>query len=474
MTLQTVLLIVAIVFLLTDILLGLRRGFFPALLRLGFVAVCALVAFFISAPLSRGLMGLSLPFLDGETLQSAYEGYLRGQEGLAEALALSPPIEQLVFHLPEVLLAEIAFVLTFFLLRSVTLPIFSLLSFLFFGSRRKQKKKAKEEKSEAGDEAKKRKRSRPAFRSGGMLIGLFQAVLCLAVLFVPIFGVAEFGERFDAAFADSDDEALVEISADIRTGFVEPINQSKITLMCEGTGLRTACVAAFHNLSKTSIDFSTGTEQIDYFEYVESMFPAISALLKLADVDPDHMTDRDYQNLSIVLGTAQSHEQISQAVKDSVTQVVSEYVEPEFRSSADVVVNVFTEKVVGNKEEMTSEALRVEVEAIQNTLKVMQTATSESAESAFEVVAAETLVDHIIQTEKLYDTLIEVANDPEKREVLSQDFSSDEGQKLSMKAEIEAYRALSLETRTPEEMARIIAITDALGLVLGVVLDPVV
>ena len=154
--------------------------------------------------------------------------------------------------------------------------------------------------------------------------------------------------------------------------------------------------------------------------------------------------------------------------------MVSEYVEPEFRSSADVVVNVFTEKVVGDQEEMTPEALRVEVEAIQNTLKVMQTATSESADSAFEVVAAETLVDHIIQTEKLYDTLIEVANDPEKREVLSQDFSSDEGQKLSMKAEIEAYRALSLETRTPEEMARIIAITDALGLVLGVVLDPVV
>ena len=446
----------AIIFILIDVLRGFRRGFFPALVRLGVVFFCALFAFMYSASVSHYLMEIHI--FDGESLQELYEGYLHSQEGLSAALALSDPIEQIVFHLPEVLLSEIAFVLLFFLARLVTLPVSALISRIFFGKRGGKKKINGEEK----------KNLNGSFRSGGAVVGLLQAVLCLVVLLVPVFGIVEFCDRFDAAFADADEAALSSIAEDAREYIVDPVDDSMVGSLAESTGVRDACTAVFHRLSDTTIVIGGNARTIDYFEYLESMFPAIAALLKLVDVDPEHMTDTDYENLSIVLDTAQSHEDISDAVKDSVTNVVAEFVDDSFRSSADVVVSTFTDKVMSEENKLDGVKLKAEIASVQDTLKVIQTATSEAADSAFEVIPADVLVDGIIETEILYETLIEVANDPEKCEILRRDFVSSDEQKAMMKSEIESYRAQSAVTRPYEEVVRIKEITDALALVLDV------
>lgn len=510
---QTFLLVAAIIFIVWDVLMGLRRGLFPALVRFAFVGLCFLAAYLFSSPLSHFLVEIPLPFLGGETLHAWYEGYLYSQEGLATALALSEAIEQLVLHLPDVLIAEIDFILLFVLLRVFTLPLSFLVSRLLFGKPEKKKKKHAqnnvepviadavthsaveneapaeatenaETTAEALEEAepvtlviekKKKKKEKRSLagtvRWGGMAVGLVQAVVCFAVILVPIFGVVEFGERFYDSFANSEEEILADIALDVKTELTDPLEDSIVTKASEALGVRHLCVSIFHNLSNTTLELSSGDRVIDYFDYLESMFPAVSALLKLSDVDPSHMTDKDYENLSVVLQTAQDHDDIAQAVQDSVSNVVTEFVDDSYRASADVVINRFANKVVSEKNSISPTMLKNEVSAIEKTMQVIQTATSESASSAFEVVKADELVDEIIKTESLYETLIEVANDSEERAVLVQDFTSTDEQKEEMKAEIEKYRAESLESRSPEELAKILALTDALAGILDLELD---
>ena len=471
---QLFLLIAAIIFIAWDVLMGLRRGFFPALVRLVFVGGCFTIAYLTSEPLARILMETPMPFLGGETFHAAYEGYLLAQEGLAEALALSEAVEQLVFHLPDVLVSEVDFIVLFALLRLISMPFSFIVSRIIFGKPGK-KARAKKVKNMDGEEPTKERKARHSlagrFKSGGAVIGLLQGVVCFAVLLVPLFGMVEFGERFHASFADAEEAVLVDIATDIKEDIVDPINASPVTKMCESVGLRALAVTMFHDLSNTTLELSSGNRQIDYFEYLENMFPAVSALLKLSDVDPSHMTDKDYENLSVVLQTAQSHEDIAQAVQDSVTNVVGEFVDESYRESADVVINVFADKVMNEKDQIAAEQLKKEVEAIEKTMQVIQTATSESADNAFEVVSAETLVDHIIETELLYDTLIEVANNPEQREVLAKDFVANDEQKEKMKEEINKYRDQSADSRPTEEYAKILEMTDALANMLGIDLN---
>lgn len=490
---QIVLLVAALVFIAWDLFMGFRRGFYPALIRLGFVAVCFLAAYLLAAPLSGLLMIIPLPFLGWQTLHGAYEGYIAGQAGLSGALSLAEAIEQLVLHFPDVLLAELNFLALFMILRLLTLPLSRLVTHRIFGKpeRKKSKKQtvASETATEAdaqgfdvtsetsdgviAAEASKKTVRVGSLRSCGMVIGLLQAVVCFAVLLVPIFGVVEFGERFHASFENSEQTALADISADIKGGIVDPINESFVAKTCDAVGIRSACVKVFHGLSRTKLVLSDGTRKIDYFDYLESMFPAVSALLKLADVNPEDMTNDDYENLATVLKTAQDHEDLVPAVRKSVAAVVEEFVEESYRSSANVVVSNFSEKIVKTENALDAGQLKHEVSAIKKTMKVIQNATDEGANGAFAEVGAGELVDDIIETQALYETLIEVSEDPEQRATLSRDFASSPEEKVQMKADIDKYRAESMSTRDPVEIHRILAITDALALIMDLQLDPI-
>lgn len=451
MIIQTVLLVTAIVFLAFDMLWGLRRGLMPALLRFAVVCVGAVLAFWLSAPLCHMLINLSLPFADGQTFQELYEGFLLAQEGLDEALALSTPIRQLVYFFPEVLMREFAFVIVFSVYRLLTWPITAILSRVLFG--KKKKKRARFSKS------------------GGVLVGFAQALVCLAVFMVPFFGFLEFGERFDLAFQDSQNTDIAETTVVLEENVLEPIHTSPVSQVMETIGMRKLAVWTFHRISLTTIEFSNGTKTIDYFTYLEDMFPAVSALIMMKDMDPEHMTDRDYENLTIVLDTAKEKEEITQAVRDTVEGVVTEHVNEEYRETANVIVETFAEKIFADEADLTGAQMQKEIDAVKSSLRVMETATSESAESAFSVVPAEQIVREIMQTEYLYETIVEVSEDEAKKARIQEDLVMTESQKELAKTEIETYRAAAVEDKTPEEMQKILAITDALALMLDVELS---
>ena len=67
--------------------------------------------------------------------------------------------------------------------------------------------------------------------------------------------------------------------------------------------------------------------------------------------------------------------------------------------------------------------------------------------------------------------MIEVSEDEVKKERIQADIVMNESQKALAKQEIEAFRATSAESRTPEELQKIYAITDALARMLDLTLS---
>lgn len=484
MVVSIVLLVLVILFIALDMALGCWRGLLSALTRLFIVIGCAVGAYFLAPVVSHWL--LDLPIVDGQSIQMIYEGFLGSYEQVVSALELSEGIKTLVYHLPEVLVNEIMFVLLFFVLRLVTIPVSFLISVIvhiFKGVFLKIMKKGSKKPNKEGKKSRGKragyatlKTASVLLRFGGAIPGALQAIVCVLVLLVPLFGMVEFGERFSASFSDSNHTEIVAMADAVEDEFVEPVNNSFVGKICGAFGIKKACITVFHHLSDTEVEVSGKTMKIDYFEFMESLFEPINSLLKLQNVDPEHMTEDDYDNLSSVIATAQTSEHkeyITEAVKGGVTEVVSQHVDDSFRNSADIVVNNFTDKILESGTPITSAALQSEVNAVRDTLTVIQTATSENVESAFEVIKADTLVNSIIETEYLYETLTEVTEDPEQLEVIRTDFTMDDEQKETMKAEIEKYRNESLATRSEEEMAKIVEITDTLAKVFDLQLaDP--
>ena len=479
MLVSAILLITILLFVIVDVAMGCWRGLFSALIRLGEVIVCAVIAFFLAPVISHWL--LELPLVNGESIQAVYDGFIGSYGEVSAALELSEGISQLVYHLPEVLVNEIMFVALFFALRLLTLPIHFLVSRLVDlpGKMvlKKAKKAANAVQPDSATERKKRSKYRAikstnlALRFCGVIPGVVQALVCVLILMVPLFGMVEFGERFSASFSDSNQTEIVAMAEKIDDDFVEPINNSVVGKVCGGLGIKQACIGVFHLLSETELEVSGKPMRIDYFEFMESLFEPIDSLLKLSNVDPEHMTDQNYEDLSAVLQTAQTNEHkeyIEEAVKGGVTDVVTQFVDDSFRNTADIVVESFTDKLLDAEEPITGDVLKKEVNAIRDTLTVIQTATSESAESAFEVIKADTLVDGLIQTDLLYGTLIEVVDDPENLEILRNDLAANTVQKENIKTEIEKYRNESSAVRSEEEMTKILEITDALAKVFDV------
>ena len=147
--------------------------------------------------------------------------------------------------------------------------------------------------------------------------------------------------------------------------------------------------------------------------------------------------------------------------------------EDSYRNSADVIITGFSHRIVAEKKNVNADELKQEVEAVKKTMKVIKCATNEASSGAFEEVTVAELVDDIILTTALYDTLMEASVVPEQRDTLAKDFALNDEKKADMKVETDAYRADSVVTRSPEEIERILEITDALAVILNLQLEPI-
>ena len=489
MTIHIVLLIIAIGSILFDMLMGLKRGFFPALIRFSVILLSAVFAYFFSGWLSATVMHTSITTdLGTFTVEETFITFLKSQEGVEEAFALSPVIEQIVFHLPEVISHEVSFLLIFIILRILTRPVTAVLGYLIFTRRwnridreakqaklaSKKKKKVSAESTEEGLDPSPVKVPRARrFRSGGMLIGVAEAVVCISVLMVPIFGIVEFGEKFTAGFRNSDNAAIAEVAVQVDEQYIIPFDTDPVTVAMDAVGLRRLCLSAFHGLSHTNFVFGNGVTDVKYFEYLESMFPAVSALLSLQGMDPEHMTEKDYQNLTEIIVLAKDTKEVEDAVRTTVENTVTEFVSEKYKDTADVVVDTFVEKLFSEEVKGDEVRLKQEVEAIKEVLKVLETATSEEAEHPFEAMeGAEALLNKVTYSDLVYETLIEVADSEDKKGIIRQDINMTEAQTQRTADELNKYRQEKISELSPEERQKMIEATDALAAIFGVTLLP--
>jgi len=445
-----------LVFVLTDTVQGLRRGCYPSLVRLLSVVCVILLAFFTAEYIGDHIMELELVY-EGEryTLEELLLMYAK-QMNLEEALDYSETVKQLVMHMPEVLVKELLFIPLFFIYKLVTLPIIALINHIFFPRYKKDRD---------GSRIKTKKR-----RFFGMLVGAVQGVLCFAVVMVPVFGLLDFGTAFSDAFEQSESEELVEASVSVREGFITPLESASWVQTLELCGMRTACTFTFEKLSKTELTLEDEHRTIYYFETLEEAFPAINAFVVLKDIDPSHMTSEDYQKLGYVFDTAKSSEEVSAVLTEVTSSLVSQFVDEHYKGSADAITDIFLSEVLAEGTDTANVDYEKELGAVQTILEVIDCATDENADHAFDNRDIDVVIDTVLTSDVTYTTLIKATQDEKAAATLREEISMSETMKEKSVELLDAYREGQLETATPEEMARILEATDAIAGILGVTL----
>ncbi len=450
----TVLLFVFLALIFFDILQGLRRGFFPSLLRLLSVVAVVVLAFFTAEYIGDHIMELELTYERSVyTVEEIIVLYIEEFE-LEEALNYSETIKQLVMHMPEILVKEILFVPLFFIYKLLSLPIIGIVNNILFRARKKKRD---------GTVVRRKKH-----RFSGMLVGAAQGILCFAVLMVPVFGMLDFSASFSDSFEESESYELISAAAKIESDFIIPLENATWVKTLELCGVRAMCTASFDALSKTELVRDGETHSIYYFETLEEAFPAINAFVVLQDIDPEHMTSDDYKKLNYVFVTAKDSEEVSTVITEVTTSLVSNYVDDHYKESADAITEVFLNEVLAEHTDTEKVDFEAELGAIQTILEVIDSATAEDTEHAFNNHDIDVVVDTILSSDVTYATIMKVIENEDTAEILRAEIDMGESMKAQTEDLLNTYRAEQLETASVEEIARILEATDSIAELLGV------
>ncbi|MBQ7320781.1 MAG: CvpA family protein [Clostridia bacterium] len=182
------------------VLLAIKRGFFPSLIRLVMIAACFAVAFFLASFLAVKLTG----YADG--LMQKFMG-----DSLAQIETHSPSTADLIHHLPVALMAPALFVSIFFLLKWLTLIVFRVLKAILPS------------------------RSSLLFRLLGGVTGALSSLICVLVILLPLWGTLHVGHHTILTLSEADLKQNGSLSAT-----VEKIEKVDTTLIAPATDNLTA------------------------------------------------------------------------------------------------------------------------------------------------------------------------------------------------------------------------------------------
>ncbi len=499
--LNTVILVFAAVLCGIGLLYGLKRGFFSSLVRFGVVVGMAVLAFFLATPVTSYVLGIQVTYESTVmSLQEVIETTLMHTEGITDILEMSPTMQQLVFHLPQVLIKELVFVLMFFLFCFLSWPIYAIIYKIVSSiveesraargdeeratAKSKQVASAKEvatdNEPEAGKKPKKAKtkthskKRRGKFRLGGMLVGAVQGVFCFCVIMTLVLGFSSFASHFNDAFADSEIEEISSITGVIDEEFLSPLQQNKLMSVLHVFGVDKVCTKTFHELSSVEIGATEEDRHtVYYFDTLEGMFEPVSALLVIKNMDINNMTDGDFSSLGDAIGKVQNSEEAKEIVKEVVQSTVTDLVNESYKDSATVIVDRFVDNLLDTDNVSETVDVKKETEAITNIFKVLDDAANSDATHAFEQVNADEIVDTVLESTVIYETLIEIANEPEVVDSIRNMVNIPEDAKNSSASSLVDYRDNAKETLTAEEYEKLSAVVDSVAEILGLDLSAV-
>ena len=464
----TILLGILILFVVIDILQGLRRGLYASLTRLASIALCIVGAFFLAQYLGNHILEMSIVY-EGEKvlLGDLARALLESNEDLASIFEYSPTLKELALHLPEVLAKEILFLPLFFILRLVSLPIVGIINKIAFPRKKRD------------ENGKKVKIKRKKYHLFGMLVGAVQGALCFAIIMVPIFGLSDFSAIFVNQFKNSDSEQLRALSETLENEFVSPLSSSFIVKTMDKTGVHDACSTTFTALSHTTIQNKKGeVKDVEYFHTLESTLPAVDAFVHLSSVMDSvdgglgNLSSEDYSKLSDAFATASKSEAVADVLTEVTGSMVKDTVGGEYQETAGKITDIFVQEVIAkNNESDTAVDLEKELGAMQEVLNIMDSATSSGVENVFSEKDVDSIVDTIISTDVAYTTFVKAVKDEETVSTIKSEIALDEAKKEDTKAALDDFLAEKQTTATPEEFERIQAAVDAIAGMLDITLN---
>jgi len=154
---------------LIGILLALKRGFFPSLVRLAMIVACALVAFPLAVSISGALSGVADSLL-----------HMALGENLDQIAANSPSTMEFLQQLPMAIITPTLFVSLFLLLKWITLIFFRIIKLILPS------------------------RSSLVFRLLGCIAGALGSLICAWVILIPTWGAVGLAHQATLALREAD------------------------------------------------------------------------------------------------------------------------------------------------------------------------------------------------------------------------------------------------------------------------------
>jgi len=180
-------------FILLGFLWGMKRGLKKSAYRILFVFVGLLIAFFASSPIALSLMNMDISSIvtlsvEDQTyknLSDYIQALLMSNPDIADIMANSEALKELIIQLPTIIIQSIIFVILFWILKMITWPIWATVT-----------KNAYKQKHENLPAPKKR-------RMLGGLVGVAQGLLIMFVTLLPISGVVGLVKELDKGAVNS-------------------------------------------------------------------------------------------------------------------------------------------------------------------------------------------------------------------------------------------------------------------------------
>ncbi|MBP3437421.1 MAG: CvpA family protein [Clostridia bacterium] len=456
MTVSNILLIGAAIFILIGFLLGLKRGFARSFLRLVFVVAIALASFYVTDYVAKQAM-VQVVAIDGVemTVKEFLSVLLHQTEGVAEIISNSPTLEGFILAAPEALFRVVGFVIIFFLLKLVSVPVTAIINAIFFP-------KKKDGKSV----------NRHALL--GSLVGAVQGFFCFLVVMVLFFGVIDVARAFVTAYDSTENEIeeLTEVCDTIKNEALIPLSENKVIDLLDKTPIPAYCVEVFHKLAYVDVSTEEGVEdKVYYFEELKSMFPTVIYALELQGMDPDHLTPENSKSLVSVIVSMKNNEKGQDIVGEVVDAYVQNAVAPEYQKSAGAFVHEFLDVVFEQEEEVLQEIdVEKESESITECLGLLAIISSTETESAFTEETVSEFFETVAESAVVSQTLINVSKNQEMVDTILGDMVLDKTAKENTQQVINDYKNAFLENNQGDQEkidrvnAVIAAVLDALNL----------
>lgn len=230
-------------FVLCGFLWGLKRGLKKSALRIGFIAGCLLIAFFVAMPVTNSLINMDISSMftytdsNGDvhkTLNDIISSAIADiSPDVKDAYDHSPSLQALIDALPQMILQSLIFVILFWLLKLLTWPIFAVIAKCLWGKKKnKEEAKAQEGKPqpktvqsgrvvENGNTRPTPPKKENKHRWSGAAVGTLQGLMIAFFTLIPIAG-------FSSIIYDIDHQATTEVvaeSPDTNDNELQPLGQ---------------------------------------------------------------------------------------------------------------------------------------------------------------------------------------------------------------------------------------------------------